>query len=55
MAAKRIDIMELKQLLLLKSKGESNRSCERLLGIHRNTINYYVRMLGHQDYLTPSF
>ena len=44
MAAKRIDIMELKQLLLLKSKGESNRSCERLLGIHRNTINYYVRM-----------
>lgn len=44
MAAKKIDIMELKQLLLLKSTGESNRSCERLLGIHRNTINHYVRM-----------
>ena len=44
MAARKIDIMELKQLLLLKSKGESNRSCERLLGVHRNTINHYVRM-----------
>ncbi|HDZ86004.1 MAG TPA: hypothetical protein ENH35_05700, partial [Candidatus Moranbacteria bacterium] len=36
--------MELKQLLLLKEKGESNRSCERILGIHRNTINHYVRL-----------
>ncbi len=44
MAAKKVDIMELKQLLLLKEKGESNRSCEKLLSIHRNTINHYVRM-----------
>jgi transposase len=44
MAAKRIDLMELKQLLVLKFKGESNRSCEKLLGVHRNTINHYVRM-----------
>ena len=44
MAAKKVDIMELRQLLLLKEKGESNRSCEKLLGIHRNTINHYVRM-----------
>jgi len=44
MAAKKIDIMELKQLLLLKSKGESNRSCERLLGVHRNTVNHYIQM-----------
>jgi len=44
MAAKKVDIMELKQLLLLKEKGESNRSCEKLLGIHRNTINHYVRL-----------
>jgi hypothetical protein len=36
--------MELKQLLLLKEKGESNRSCEKILGIHRNTINHYVRL-----------
>jgi len=39
MAAKNVDIMELRQLLLLKEKGESNRSCEKLLSIHRNTIN----------------
>ncbi len=44
MAAKKVDIMELRQLLLLKEKGESNRSCERILGIHRNTINHYVRL-----------
>jgi len=44
MAAKKVDIMELRQLLLLKEKGESNRSCEKLLGIHRNTINHYVRL-----------
>jgi transposase len=44
MAAKKVDIMELRQLLLLKQKGESNRSCEKLLGIHRNTINHYVRL-----------
>ena len=36
--------MELRQLLLLKEKGESNRSCEKLLSIHRNTINHYVGM-----------
>jgi transposase len=46
MAAKKVDIMNLRQLILLKSKGESNRSCEKLLGIHRNTINYYVRLFG---------
>lgn len=44
MAAKQVDIMEIRQLLLLKAKGESNRSCEKLLGIHRNTINQYVRL-----------
>ena len=44
MAAKKVDVMELKQLLQLKEKGESNRSCEKMLGIHRNTINHYVRL-----------
>ena len=44
MAAKKVDIMDIRQLLLLKAKGESNRSCEQLLGIHRNTINHYVRL-----------
>jgi len=44
MAAKKVDIMDIRQLLLLKSKGESNRKCGELLGIHRNTINHYVRL-----------
>jgi len=44
MAVKQVEIMKLKQLLLLKEKGESNRSCEKILGIHRNTINHYVRL-----------
>jgi len=57
MAAKKVDIMDLKQLLLLKERGESNRSCERLLGIHRNTINHYVRLfrvsgLSYSDLLS---
>ena len=46
MAAKKVDIMELRQLLLLKEKGESNRSCEKILGIHRNTINHYARLFS---------
>ena len=60
MAAKKVEIMDLRQLLVLKAKGESNRNCERLLGIHRNTINHYVglfcasgfsysRLLEHDD------
>ena len=49
MAAKKIDIMEIRQLLLLKDRGDSNRSCERLLNIHRNTINHYVRLFKASD------
>ena len=45
MAAKKIDIMDVRQLIQLKSRGESNRSCSSILGIHRNTVNYYVRQL----------
>ncbi len=45
MANQRIGIMQIRQLLQLKIRGESNRSISRLLGIHRNTINEYVRLL----------
>ena len=45
MAAKEVEIMELKQLLLIKEKGESNRSCERIPSIHPNTINHYGGLL----------
>lgn len=45
MAAKKIDIMDVRQLIQLKIREESNRSCSTILGIHRNTVNYYVRQL----------
>ena len=45
MTAKKIDIMDVRQLIQLKSRGESNRSCSSILGLHRNTVNYYVRQL----------
>jgi hypothetical protein len=40
MAAKKVDIMEIRQLLLLKDKSESNRSCEKLL-ILAETKEFY--------------
>jgi transposase len=43
MAGQRIDIMELRQLIQLKSKGMSNRKVARELGISRNTVNAYVQ------------
>jgi len=45
MAVKKVDIMKLRQLLLLKEKGESNPSCEKALGIRRNIINHYIRFV----------
>jgi transposase len=54
MAAKRIDIMDVRQLILLKSKGKSNRVCGDILGHHRNTINYYVRQLKATGQEYPS-
>jgi hypothetical protein len=44
MAVKKVDILEIRQLLLLIEKGESNRSCEKFLGVHRNNINHYIRL-----------
>ena len=49
MSAKRIDIMNVRQLLQLKQRGESNRSCEKILHISRNTINTYVRHFKASD------
>jgi len=43
MARKRKDIMEIKQVVLLKQKGYSNRKTASYLGISRNTVNEYVK------------
>lgn len=45
MAAIQIDIMKVKQLLLLKSKNISNRRIALEIGIDRNTVNQYVRRI----------
>ena len=45
MAALQIDIMGIKQLLLLKSKSKSNRKIALVIGVDRNTVNQYVRKL----------
>ncbi len=43
MAGKRIDIMDLRQLIRLKKDGLSNRQVAEMLSVSRNTINGYVR------------
>ena len=45
MAALQIDIMRIKQLLLLKSKNKSNRKIALDIGVDRNTVNQYVKRL----------
>ncbi len=45
MAFKRIEIMDIRQIIQLKIQNFSNRKAAQILGIHRNTINDYVRLL----------
>lgn len=45
MAAKQLDIMKIKQLILLKGKGWSNRKIADEIGASRNTVNEYVHYL----------
>ncbi|MFT6807610.1 MAG: transposase [Saprospiraceae bacterium] len=45
MAAKRIEIMDIRQLLELKVRGISNRKIARLTGLHRNSVNCYVQQI----------
>lgn len=45
MSAKRIDFMDLRQLIILKQKGKSNRKIAEYLHISRNTVNSYVQFL----------
>ena len=45
MAAKRIEIMDIRQLLRLRLGGHSNRKLAALTGLHRNSVNSYVGQL----------
>ena len=49
MANRKIEIMDLKHLLQLKSKGYSNRKIAEWIGISRNTVNAYVRLFQQSD------
>jgi len=49
MARNRKDIMDIKQVLLLKHKGYSNRKTASYLGISRNTANEYVKFFDGLD------
>jgi DNA-binding CsgD family transcriptional regulator len=42
---KRIEMMDLRQLITLKKEGISNRKVARLLQISRNTVNGYTQLL----------
>jgi transposase len=42
MAGQRIDIMDLRSLILFKQKGLSNRKVAELMGINRKTVDSYV-------------
>jgi predicted DNA-binding protein YlxM (UPF0122 family) len=49
MAALPIDIMKIKQLLLLKSRKKSNRKIASDIGVDRNTVNDYVKRLNASE------
>jgi transposase len=50
MAGTRIEIMNLRNLISLKSKGLSNRKVALTLGINRNTVNEYVKFYTEQNF-----
>lgn len=50
MAGKRIETMDLRQLINLKKQGISNRKIARLLQISRNTVNSYSQIFEETGY-----
>ena len=50
MAGKRIELMDLRQLISLKKQGLSNRKTASLLQISRNTVNSYTQVLESLPY-----
>jgi transposase len=48
--ANTLDLMDLKQILTLQLDGLSSRKIGDMLGIHRNTINRYLRLFNASKY-----
>lgn len=46
MTGHRKDMLDIQRIIQLKTRGESNRSIARLLGINRKTVNEYILNLG---------
>jgi len=49
MSQKPIEIMNIRQIIELKTKQTSNRQISEILGIHRNTINKYLRLINASE------
>jgi len=50
MAGKRINLMEIKELILLKKKKVSNRKAAAILGVSRNTVNSYTKIFEAHEF-----
>lgn len=50
MASKRIETMDLRQLIIFKKQGFSNRKIAQLLHISRNTVNSYTQVFEGLGY-----
>lgn len=46
MGAKRIELMDIRQIIRLKLAGQSHRKISGLTGLHRNSVNSYVTQLS---------
>ncbi|RLD22262.1 MAG: hypothetical protein DRI69_01670 [Bacteroidetes bacterium] len=55
MAGQRIDVMELRQLIQLKQKKQSNRHIAAALGVSRNTVNNYVNTFKEHGFSSAAF
>ena len=50
--ARKLDYMDLKQILSLQQDGLSNRMIAKTLGVGRNTVNYYMALFKACDVST---
>ena len=54
MAGQRIDIMELRTLIVLKNKGLSNRKVASMLKINRKTVDSYISRFKAFERIRPT-
>jgi len=47
--ARKLDLMDIKQIIRLHLDGQSNRKISRTLGINRNTVNTYIQLVKSLD------